>query len=57
VTRKKYLRAANGISILNLATLVLMILGLPIGYYLALFTSAVIDVWKTHLTHYFLSVD
>ncbi len=44
VTRNKYLFAASGISTLNLGTLILLILGIPAGYYLAIFTSAVIGI-------------
>jgi len=44
VTRNKYLFAASGISTLNLGTLALLILGIPAGYYLAIFTSAVIGI-------------
>ena len=44
VTRNKYLFAASGISTLNLVTLALLILGIPSGFYLALFTTAVIGI-------------
>jgi hypothetical protein len=44
MTRKKYLMGASLISTLNLGTLALIILGLPAGYYLGLFTSAVIGI-------------
>ena len=44
VTRNKYLFAASGISTLNLGTLILLILSIPAGYYLAIFTSAVIGI-------------
>jgi len=44
MTRNKYLLAAGGISTLNLGTLILIILGIPAGYYLAIFTSAVIGI-------------
>ena len=44
MTRNKYLLAAGGISTLNLGTLILLILGIPAGYYLAIFTSAVIGI-------------
>jgi hypothetical protein len=35
MTPKKYLLAASGISTLNMATLLLIILSLPAGYFLA----------------------
>jgi len=44
VTRNKYLFAASGISTLNLGTLTLLILGIPAGFYLALFTSTIIGI-------------
>ena len=44
VTQNKYLFAAGGISTLNLGTLALLILGIPAGFYLALFTSAIIGI-------------
>ena len=44
LTKKKYLRAASGITTLNLLTLALIVLDRPAGYYLGLFTSAVIGV-------------
>ena len=44
VTRNKYLFAASGISTLNLGVLALLILGIPAGFYLGLFTSAVIGI-------------
>ena len=44
VTRNKYLFAASGISTLNLGTLALLILGIPAGFYLALFTSTIIGI-------------
>jgi hypothetical protein len=34
--KKRYLLAASGISTLNMVTLVLLILGLPVGYFLGL---------------------
>ena len=46
MTRNKYLFAASGISTLNLGTLALLILDIPAGYYLALFTSAVIGIFQ-----------
>lgn len=39
--KKRYLAAASLLSALNLATLALLMAGLPAGYYLGLFTSAV----------------
>jgi hypothetical protein len=42
LTRNRYLLAASALSTVNLGTLVLLILGLPAGYYLGLFTSALI---------------
>ena len=44
VTRSKYLMGASVISTLNLGVLVMMVLCLPAGYYLGLFTSGVIGV-------------
>ena len=46
VTRNKYLFAASGISTLNLGTLTLLILGIPAGFYLALFTSTIIGIFQ-----------
>ena len=39
--KKRYLLIASGISTLNMITLVLLILGLPVGAYIGLFTTAV----------------
>jgi hypothetical protein len=44
MTRNRYLLAASAISTVNLATLAMLVLGLPAGTYLGLFTSAVIGV-------------
>ena len=52
VTRTKYLRAASAISTLNLGVLTLLILGLPVGYYLATLTSAVIGVLQAAVHGY-----
>ena len=52
VTQKKYLRAAGAISTLNLITLVLIILNLSPGFYLGLFTSAVIGILQAAVHGY-----
>lgn len=44
--RKKYLLAASGISTANLIVLVLLILKVPTGYYLGLFTTAVFGFFQ-----------
>ncbi|MBT3337337.1 MAG: hypothetical protein HN855_08785 [Anaerolineae bacterium] len=46
LTKNRYLLGASFISTLNLGTLALLVLGLPVGYYLALFTSAVLGVFQ-----------
>jgi diacylglycerol kinase len=46
LTRNKYLLVASLISTVNLTTLALIILALPVGYYLGLFTSAIIGVFQ-----------
>ena len=46
MTGKRYLLAASAISTVNLGTLALLVLGMPAGYYLGLFTSAVIGVFQ-----------
>jgi hypothetical protein len=46
MTKNKYLLVASSISTINLGTLALLIAGLPAGYYLGLFTSAVIGVFQ-----------
>jgi len=42
--KKRYLLAASGISTLNMITLVLLILGLPAGNIIGLFTTAIFGV-------------
>jgi len=44
MTKNRYLLAASAISTINLGTLVLLVLGVPTGYYFGLFTSAIIGV-------------
>jgi hypothetical protein len=44
--RRKYLLAASGISTLNMLTLVLLILSLPAGTYIGLFTTAIFGVFQ-----------
>jgi len=44
MTKNRYLFAASAISTVNLGTLVLLVLGVPSGYYIGLFTSAIIGV-------------
>lgn len=46
MTKRKYLFGASMISTVNLVTLALLVVGLPIGYYLGLFTSAIIGVFQ-----------
>ena len=46
MTKSKYLIGASIISTANLVTLALLVLGLPIGLCLGLFTSAVIGVFQ-----------
>ena len=46
LTKKKYLLGASLISTINLTTLALLIYGAVAGYYLGLFTSAVIGVFQ-----------
>ncbi len=44
LTKNRYLLGASAISTINLGTLTLLILGLPAGYYLGLFTSSVFGI-------------
>jgi len=44
LTKKRYLLGASLISTINLGTLALLTLGLPVGYYLGLFTTAIIGM-------------
>ena len=55
MTKNKYLLAACAISTVNLGTLALLVGGFPVGYYLGLFTSAVIGVFQAviHSIGYF----
>jgi hypothetical protein len=46
MTRGRYLLAASAISTVNLGTLALLVLDLTPGYYLGLFTSAIIGVFQ-----------
>ena len=46
VTGNRYLLGASAISTINLGTLALLVLGMPAGYYLALFMSAIIGVFQ-----------
>jgi hypothetical protein len=46
MTKKKYLFGASMISTLNLLTLALLVFCIPLGYYLGLFTSAIIGVFQ-----------
>jgi hypothetical protein len=46
VSKKKYLLGASLISTLNLGTLALLVLDLAPGYYIGLFTSAVIGMFQ-----------
>jgi len=55
VKKNRYLLAASGISTLNMVTLILLILGLPAGGYLGLFTTAGLGVLQgvVHTVGYF----
>ena len=44
MTRKNYLRAASFLTTINLVTFAFLFLQQPIGYYLGLFTSAIIGI-------------
>jgi len=44
LTKKRYLLAASAISTVNLATLALLVCGAHTGYYMGLFTSAIMGV-------------
>jgi di/tricarboxylate transporter len=46
MTRQKYLKAASLITTINLATFIFLFLQEPIGYYLGLFSSAIIGVFQ-----------
>ena len=46
MTRNRYLFAASAITSVNLGALALLVLGMPAGYYMGLFTSAVIGVFQ-----------
>ena len=46
VTRNRYLMGASAISTINLGTLALLVLGVPLGYYIGIFTSAIIGVFQ-----------
>jgi hypothetical protein len=46
MTRNRYLVASGVISTVNLVTLAMMVLNLPVGYYFGLFTSAVIGMFQ-----------
>jgi len=46
MTRKKYLRAASLLTTINLVTFVFLLLQQPIGYYLGIFTSAIIGLFQ-----------
>ncbi len=53
--KNRYLLAASGISTLNTTTLVLLILGLPAGTFIGLFTTAIFGVLQgvVHTVGYF----
>lgn len=53
--KERYLLAASGISTLNMATLVLLILNLSAGYFIGLFTTAVFGLLQgvVHTVGYF----
>ena len=44
--RNRYLCAAGAISTINLGTLTLLLLGLPVGAYIGLFTTAILGVFQ-----------
>jgi hypothetical protein len=44
MTKNRYLFAASAISTVNMGTLALLVLGIPLGFYLGLFSAAVIGV-------------
>ena len=46
MTGSRCLLAASAISAVNLGTLALLVLGVPAGYYVGLFTSAVVGVFQ-----------
>ena len=46
MTKKKYLFGASMVSTVNLLTLAFLVIGLPLGYYLGLFTSTIIGVFQ-----------
>ena len=46
IGKKRYLFGATMMTTLNLGTLALLIAGLPAGFYLGLFTSAIIGVFQ-----------
>ena len=46
LTKNRYLLGASLISTINLGTLALLTLGLPTGYYLGLFTTAILGVFQ-----------
>jgi hypothetical protein len=46
LTRNRYLVAASAVSTVNLGTLSMLVVGLPLGYYFGLFTSATIGVFQ-----------
>ena len=46
MTKNKYLIAASIISTVNLVTLALLVIGLPIGFYLGLITTAIIGIFQ-----------
>ena len=46
LTQNRYLLGASAISTINLGTLALLFLGLPAGYYLGLFTTAIIGMFQ-----------
>ena len=53
--KNRYLLAASGISTLNMITLALLILGLPVGAIIGLFTTAILGVLQgiVHTIGYF----
>jgi hypothetical protein len=46
MTKNRYLMVAGVISTINLGTLALLVLGLNVGYYIGLFTTAILGIFQ-----------
>ena len=57
LTRTRYTLATSGITTVNLGVLALIVLGIPAGYWLGLFTTGLFGVWQglVHTFGYFRS--